>query len=82
VMLLDEPMAGLGAEDIERTTELIRTVAANRTVLMVEHNLSVVARLASRITVLARGQVLKEGSYAEVSSDQRVIDAYLGAGHA
>jgi branched-chain amino acid transport system ATP-binding protein len=81
MILLDEPMAGLGFEDIERTSELIKAAAANRTVLMVEHNLSVVARLANTITVLARGQVLKEGTYAEVSKDQGVIDAYLGDGH-
>jgi len=81
VILLDEPMAGLGVEDIERTAQLIRTAAVGRTVLMVEHNLSVVAQLSDTITVVARGQVLKEGSYAEVSQDQGVIDAYLGDGH-
>src|SRR5262249_26345288 len=67
MLLLDEPMAGMGAEDIKRTSALIRQVAKDRTVLMVEHNLSVVADLSHRITVLARGEVLAEGSYAEVS---------------
>ena len=80
MLLLDEPMAGMGHEDIERTAELIRRGSANRTILMVEHNLSVVANLSDRITVLQRGRTLVEGTYAEVRSDQRVIDAYLGGG--
>ena len=82
MLLLDEPMAGMGHEDVERTAALIRRVSANRTILMVEHNLSVVASLSDRITVLARGQVLAEGDYAAVSKDPRVIEAYIGAGHA
>jgi branched-chain amino acid transport system ATP-binding protein len=81
MLLLDEPMAGMGAEDIARTSALIRRVAKDRTVLMVEHNLSVVADLSDRITVLARGEVLAEGSYAEVSSNPQVIEAYMGTGH-
>jgi len=80
VMLLDEPMAGMGREDIARISKLIRKAAANRTVLMVEHNLSVVAELSDRITVLARGSVLTEGTYAEVSRDPKVIEAYMGTG--
>jgi branched-chain amino acid transport system ATP-binding protein len=80
VLLLDEPMAGMGAEDIARTSALIKRIAADRTVLMVEHNLSVVANLSNRITVLARGEVLAEGTYAEVSKDSRVIEAYMGTG--
>ena len=67
MLLLDEPMAGMGAEDIGRISALIKRVAANRTVLMVEHNLSVVADLSDTITVLARGEILAEGAYAEVS---------------
>ena len=82
LMLLDEPMAGMGHEDVERTEALIRRVSAGRTVLMVEHNLSVVASLSDRITVLARGNVLAEGDYATVSKDSRVIEAYIGSGHA
>jgi branched-chain amino acid transport system ATP-binding protein len=78
LMLLDEPTSGLGHEDVDRIAELIRKVSANRTILMVEHNLSVVARLADKITVLARGRVLAEGPYAEVSSDPRVVEAYIG----
>jgi branched-chain amino acid transport system ATP-binding protein len=81
MLLLDEPMAGMGAEDIQRTSALIRRVAKDRTVLMVEHNLSVVADLSDRITVLARGEVLAEGSYAEVSSNPQVVEAYMGTGH-
>ena len=81
MMLLDEPMAGMGAEDIELMTGLIRRVSANRTILMVEHNLSVVAQLADRITVLARGKLIAEGDYASVSADPRVIEAYIGTGH-
>jgi branched-chain amino acid transport system ATP-binding protein len=80
MLLLDEPMAGLGREDIGRIQELIRKVAANRTVLMVEHNLSVVATLSNTITVLQRGEILAEGSYAEVSSNPAVVSAYMGTG--
>jgi branched-chain amino acid transport system ATP-binding protein len=81
MLLLDEPMAGMGHEDVERITALIRRISANRTILMVEHNLSVVATLSDTITVLARGKVLAEGDYATVSNDPRVIEAYIGAGH-
>jgi branched-chain amino acid transport system ATP-binding protein len=82
MLLLDEPMAGLGHEDIGRISALIREVARNRTVLMVEHNLSVVADLSNTITVLTRGHVLAEGSYAEVSANAEVREAYMGTGHA
>ena len=81
MLLLDEPMAGMATEEIDRTAALIRRAARNRTVLMVEHNLSVVAALSSTITVLARGRVLAEGPYAVVSKDARVLDAYIGVGH-
>src|SRR5690554_2682006 len=81
MLLLDEPMAGMAQEDIERISALIRRISANRTILMVEHNLSVVASLSDTITVLARGKVLAEGDYATVSKDPRVIEAYIGAGH-
>ena len=79
MMLLDEPMAGMGHEDIARVTALIRKAAAGRTVLMVEHNLSVVSELCDRITVLQHGEVIAEGPYGEVSADPRVKEAYLGA---
>lgn len=82
VMLLDEPLAGMGHEDIERTAALIKRVAKGRTVLMVEHNLSVVAHLSDVITVLRRGEVIAEGAYDVVSKDPQVIEAYLGASHA
>jgi branched-chain amino acid transport system ATP-binding protein len=78
LMLLDEPMAGLAHGDIDRIAELIKQAAENRTVLMVEHNLSVVANLSHHITVLARGEILAEGPYATVSKDPRVIEAYMG----
>ena len=78
LLLLDEPTAGMGHEDIEPITELIRKVSVGRTVLIVEHNLSVVSSLSDRITVLQAGQILTEGNYAEVSSDERVIAAYMG----
>lgn len=81
MLLLDEPMAGMGQEDIQRISTLIKTVAKNRTVLMVEHNLSVVADLSDRITVLARGEILAEGTYAEVSANPAVVEAYMGTGH-
>jgi branched-chain amino acid transport system ATP-binding protein len=78
LLLLDEPTQGMGHEDVGRVTALIRRVAANRTVLMVEHNLSVVADLSDVITVLNRGSVLAEGSYAEVSRNPAVLEAYIG----
>lgn len=78
VMLLDEPTAGMGHEDIEPITELIRKVSEDRTILIVEHNLSVVSNLCERITVLKQGQVLTEGTYDEVSNDPEVISAYMG----
>jgi branched-chain amino acid transport system ATP-binding protein len=80
MLLLDEPMAGMGREDITRVSDLIRKVAKNRTVLMVEHNLNVVASLSDTITVLARGEVLAEGTYAEVSRNPQVVEAYMGTG--
>jgi len=83
MMLLDEPTAGMTHEDVERIAALIRRVSANRTVLMVEHNLSVVSTLSDTITVLARGEILAEGDYAAVSKNPQVIEAYLGVpGHA
>jgi branched-chain amino acid transport system ATP-binding protein len=81
MMLLDEPTAGMGHEDVDRVSELIKSVSANRTVLMVEHNLSVVANLSHRITVLTRGRVLIEGDYDTVSADPDVREAYMGVGH-
>ena len=81
MMLLDEPTAGMAHEDVERITALIKKVAANRTVLMVEHNLSVVSTLSDHITVLARGQVLAQGDYTAVSKNPQVIEAYLGTAH-
>lgn len=81
MLLLDEPTSGMGREDIVRTADLIKRVSANRTILMVEHNLSVVANLSDMITVLARGEILTEGTYAEVSKNPQVIEAYMGTGH-
>ncbi|MFZ2124124.1 ABC transporter ATP-binding protein [Rhodoferax sp.] len=78
LILLDEPTQGMGQEDINRITALIKKVAASRTVLMVEHNMSVVASIADTISVLQRGQVIAEGSYASVSSDPQVREAYMG----
>jgi len=81
VMLLDEPTSGMGHEDVGRVVSLIRKLSADRTVLMVEHNLNVVADLSDTITVLQRGQVLAEGTYQEVSRDPQVLEAYVGADH-
>jgi branched-chain amino acid transport system ATP-binding protein len=81
MMLLDEPTAGMGHEDIDRIAALIKKASANRTVLMVEHNLSVVSTLSDRITVLTRGRVLAEGNYATVSNNPDVREAYMGTGH-
>ena len=82
LMLLDEPMAGMGHEDIEKIAALIKRIAADHTILMVEHNLNVVSNLSDKITVLTRGQILAEGDYATLTQDERVREAYLGAGHA
>lgn len=80
LMLLDEPTQGMGAEDVDRVVELVRKAAKGRTVLMVEHNLSVVSKLCDRITVLAQGSVLTEGDYETVSADPRVREVYMGTG--
>ena len=82
MMLLDEPTAGMTHEDVDRIAALIKKVSANRTVLMVEHNLSVVSSLSDHITVLARGEVLAQGDYASVSTNPAVVEAYLGTAHA
>ena len=82
LLLLDEPTAGMGMEDVERTVRLIQRVRAGRTVVLVEHNMQVVADLADRVTVMQAGQVLIEGTYREVRSDPTVISAYLGTSHA
>ncbi|MBW0170644.1 MAG: ABC transporter ATP-binding protein [Hydrogenophaga sp.] len=78
LMLLDEPTQGMGHEDVDRVTQLIKKVAAGRTILMVEHNMGVVSTIADTITVLQRGAVLAEGSYAEVSGNPAVMEAYMG----
>jgi len=79
LMLLDEPTAGMGQEDVGRVVSLIKKISSGRTILMVEHNLSVVADLSDTITVLARGSVLAEGSYSDVSRNPAVLEAYIGA---
>ncbi|ACA17905.1 ABC transporter related [Methylobacterium sp. 4-46] len=81
VLLLDEPTQGMAVEDVARVKDLIRGAAQGRTVVMVEHNMSVVADLCDTITVLQRGEILAEGSYAQVSRDGAVRAAYLGGGH-
>ena len=78
VMLLDEPTAGMGIEDVDRTIELVRRIASGRTVVFVDHNMHVVGSLADQVTVLQQGAVLAQGTYDEVRNDQRVITAYLG----
>ena len=81
VLLLDEPTAGMGLEDVDKTVELIKRIAPGRTIVLVEHNLKVVSTLADRLTVMQRGRVLTEGTYEEVRSDARVVTAYLGGGN-
>ncbi len=82
MMLLDEPTAGMAHDDVDRIVQLVRRVRAGRTILMVEHNLSVVEGLCDTITVLTRGRVLAEGDYATVSKNPEVITAYLGSADA
>jgi len=79
LMLLDEPTQGMGHEDVDRVTQLIKKVSANRTVLMVEHNMNVVADIADTISVLQRGQVIAEGPYDVVSRNPQVLEAYMGS---
>ncbi|MEI7057755.1 ABC transporter ATP-binding protein [Nocardioides sp. CCNWLW239] len=81
LLLLDEPTAGMGIEDVDRTIELVRRIAEGRTVVFVDHNMHVVGQLADRVTVLQQGSVLAEGPYDEVRADPRVITAYLGEAH-
>jgi branched-chain amino acid transport system ATP-binding protein len=81
-MLLDEPTAGMAHEDVDRVMKLIKQVAAGRTVVMVEHNMSVVAGISDSITVLNRGAILAEGPYAEVAKNPQVMEAYMGTAHA
>jgi branched-chain amino acid transport system ATP-binding protein len=78
LMLLDEPTSGMGHEDVGRVTQLIKKVSAERTILMVEHNMSVVSSIADRITVLQRGTIIADGPYAEVAKNPLVIEAYMG----
>ena len=78
LMLLDEPTQGMGHEDVDRVTSLIKKVSAGRTILMVEHNMSVVSGICDRISVLQRGAILAEGTYAEVSNNPQVMEAYMG----
>ncbi len=82
LMLLDEPTQGMGHEDVHRVTELIKKVAAGRTILMVEHNMNVVSGICDKISVLQRGAMLAEGSYAEVSKNPQVMEAYMGTADA
>ena len=78
VLLLDEPTAGMGREDVDRTIALVRQIASGRTVVFVDHNMHVVGSLADHVTVLMAGEVLARGTYDEVRNDDRVISAYLG----
>jgi branched-chain amino acid transport system ATP-binding protein len=78
LMLLDEPTQGMGHEDVHRVTALIKKVSAGRTILMVEHNMNVVSGICDRISVLQRGAILAEGTYAEVSRNPQVMEAYMG----
>jgi branched-chain amino acid transport system ATP-binding protein len=79
LMLLDEPTQGMGHEDVDKVTQLIKKVAVGRTVLMVEHNMKVVSSIVDQITVLQRGKIIASGNYAEVSSNPQVIEAYMGS---
>ena len=82
VMLLDEPTQGMGHEDVERVTELIKKVSAGRTIIMVEHNMNVVSNIADTISVLQRGELIAEGDYNTVSKNPQVMEAYMGSADA
>ena len=82
LLLLDEPTAGMGVEDVDRTIALVKQISAGRTVVFVDHNMHVVGSLADTVTVLQSGHVLAEGPYEQVRGDERVITAYLGSAHA
>ena len=82
LLLLDEPTAGMGREDVDRTIDLVKQVAKGRTVVLVDHNMHVVGSLADQVTVLQQGQILAEGTYEQVRKDDKVITAYLGQAHA
>ncbi len=79
LLILDEPTQGLSESEIVEFCELIRTIAREATVLLIEHNMQVVMELAERITVMADGAILAEGTPAEIRADARVQTAYLGA---
>ena len=79
LMLLDEPTQGMGHEDVQRVTDLIKKVAKGRTILMVEHNMGVVSGICDRISVLQRGAILAEGDYKTVSQNPQVLEAYMGS---
>jgi branched-chain amino acid transport system ATP-binding protein len=81
LLLLDEPTAGMGMEDVDRTIALVKKVASGRTVIFVDHNMHVVGSLADTVTVLQSGQILAEGTYEQVRNDEKVITAYLGQAH-
>jgi branched-chain amino acid transport system ATP-binding protein len=82
VMLLDEPTQGMGHEDVDRVTQLIKKVSEGRTVIMVEHNMKVVANIADTISVLQRGELIAEGNYDTVSNNPQVMEAYMGSADA
>ena len=82
VLLIDEPVAGMTQPEMERTAELMRTLAGERTVVVVEHDMEFVRSIARKVTVLHEGRILAEGPMAEMQKDPRVIEAYIGAGHA
>ncbi len=82
LLLLDEPTAGMGIEDVDQTIALVKQISTGRTVVFVDHNMHVVGSLADTVTVLQSGEVLAEGPYEQVRGDERVITAYLGSAHA
>ena len=78
LLLLDEPIAGMSAKERDQTAELLKRICNNRSVIVIEHDMDFVKRIASKVTVMHQGKILAEGPMSKIQSDPRVIEVYLG----